>query len=410
MVTKILMTYNDTPITALHKTVRVTIPNEWLTLKTKVLLKYYVKLYNGIYANKLILDDVHLANAADDDSPVEYKPIPSEELISVHILDRTKVFVRHGHGIAFSPMKPATATGAMVLLERVSSYASDTQKPKHIKSFDDEDDVIIHSPGASQLNTVPEEDSIAELPRKNTQAESRHDVEDLSITRTKTVESMVSTSGIDVQDTKKVGPTESIDTSNGTGSIDTALSVKSESTANVQPTSPTHSFLSYSKMSITGPASPRSPKVQGNTGTSSLNSIGSSSKTTTSSITSPTPLERSRRTIQGGASSNDSASRIEDVPTSGMTDAEDAAIIRFRSILDWLGVHHSLYEGVVRSLESEVLDLKTDDEKHELIKTKLGALLEASYLNASRKATGAMKTPSSPGAASASVRSEVSAE
>jgi hypothetical protein len=390
MPTKILMCYNDTSNVALHKSVRLTIPNEWLNLKTKVLLKYYVKLYNGIFAKKLSLSNVHLATAKKDEdnkdknsslsysSSLSYEPIPSEELISVHILDHTKIYIRHGKGIDFATVKPTTAENALVLLERVSSYTSDAKSKQQLRFEDDpdyeeEDDITHHLEG---LPTVPEETcstyslkankrTVVVVAATAAEEESRHET-NVSDTKEELVTNVTNdtdtTVVVEEKPIKKVGQI-------GDMSVHTAESFASESTK-----------------------SHRSPK-------SCLKSkeVQLESTAAVEVSSSAIPLQRESQTIHAASSTNQSIKSA--VSTSGptspvqtsssvLTDAEDAAIIRFRSVLEWLGVHHTLYEGVVRTLEVEIKQLETDEEKHELVKKKLGALLEASYLNASRK--GAM--------------------
>jgi hypothetical protein len=91
--------------------------------------------------------------------------------------------------------------------------------------------------------------------------------------------------------------------------------------------------------------------------------------------------EENRQTVQ---TNNTVTSVVTRSSILARTEEDDAVIASF-CILEWLGVHHTLHDGVIWALEVEIQDLQADDEKHELVKKKLGALLEASCLNASRK-------------------------
>jgi hypothetical protein len=411
MVTKILMCYNDTPNVGLHKSVRITIPHEWLNLKVKVLLKYYVQLYNGIFANKLYIDDLHLATKDDEENSIDnkdvYKPIPLEELISIHILDHTKIYVRHGKGIALATMKPTSPTSALVLLERVSSYTS--EKQQRMKSFDqdddEEDDVITTKTSSVKersstpistrgLSTVPEESASL--------GASEHGITAVAGTRSKsTITSYYpdQRNDLEISNHKETAPAFTTSSSTNTSPRPEPV----ERTVSMITQSPdTYSNNNNEKASQSFASDSTKSYGQQNNVTTSTSSTGKtklqqladgrsvgSNRSKVSKSLSPTPSQRSVHYYDETVKS-----RVVDTPTSTdhptsniLSDEEDAAIIRFRSILEWLGVHHTLYDGVVRALEVEISQLHTDEEKHELIKKKLGALLEASYLNASRKGT-----------------------
>ena len=101
---KVVLHYEDNDNTALHKSLRITLPKSWKTGPTSRLLSQFVESYNGSETlgteNPLDENDLHLAirqsNAATADETKPLVPLASDAVIVDVIADREDVYVMHG--------------------------------------------------------------------------------------------------------------------------------------------------------------------------------------------------------------------------------------------------------------------------------------------------------------------------
>lgn len=94
---KVFLHYEDNKDTALHKSLKITLPKSWKTGPSSKLLDQFVETYNGNEAlgasNPLDASSLHLALKDADHS---FRMIASDATVVDDIPDRADVYIRHG--------------------------------------------------------------------------------------------------------------------------------------------------------------------------------------------------------------------------------------------------------------------------------------------------------------------------
>jgi hypothetical protein len=98
---KVLLHYEESEQTELHKSLKITLPKSWKTGPTSQLLSQFIESYNGNASfsdNKLQESEMHLSirQAVGTFEKKELVPLASNAVVLDAILDRADVYICHG--------------------------------------------------------------------------------------------------------------------------------------------------------------------------------------------------------------------------------------------------------------------------------------------------------------------------
>jgi hypothetical protein len=388
---KVLLNYNDNKNVVFCQIIRIELPKSWLKYPTNRLLEQFVQSYNEVFTNQLSLENVHLAKYVTnvENNSSQYVAIPSDEPISIQIVDQSEIFVRHGPSSSSKPID--TLVEALDIIENTSFCTKHVDYRKNKKDACTDIDCCSDDELLSFITLQSHEDE-----NESFDQDDNVDFDPQDITDKKRQKQLAKGSACN-QIKENIGGMlrankgrqDAISNNNGGRNNDDNSASRVSTTCDMRDDDTQRDNRSCDDRS----------KVSANDVRKLVNLKSGLPKRSTINC-SPEELDKidslisneMKRTekVQFGISNCSSTVDTKIKTTVGeknVNDMNDEALIRFRSVLDWLGVPPELYENVVLQLRRELseLSLKNLDDKieakNELVKKTLGNLLEASYMN-----------------------------
>jgi hypothetical protein len=394
---KVLLNYNNNKNVIFCQTIRIELPKSWLKYPTNRLLEQFVQSYNEVFTNQLSLDNVHLAKNVPnvENNSSQYVPIPSDEPISIQIVDKSEIFVRHGPSSLSKPID--SLVDALDIIENTSFCTKHVDNRENKKDSRTDVDCCSDDELASFI-TLQSNDDINESFDKN---DNNVEFESHGMKEEKSQKQLAKVS-IGHRIKKTVGGIIQVDkgrkepnTNNKGGRI------SKQENANSARVSTTCDMRDDDTQRNNGSCDDRSKSSAFDVKKLVTSKSGLSKRSKINCI--PAELDKIDALICNGMKQTEnieldisnSSSAVDRTTKTAVdekhlkvrNDMNDEALIRFRSILDWLGVPPELYEHVVIQLRRELSKLSSKnlddnmDAKNELVKKTLGTLLEASYMN-----------------------------